>query len=92
MLVHFIVNSVVVNTVEQDTLVNPWNYFAVADPNASPGWLWDGEKLSPPPPTPADPKAPDKIDGLASLLVDKGLITEAEADGLKGGLRGVNKL
>jgi len=48
MRVHFIVNNVVINTVEQDTLDNPWNYFAVADDNAGPGWIWDGSVLHAP--------------------------------------------
>jgi hypothetical protein len=91
-LYHFIVDGVVINTVEQDSPVNPWNYFAVMDDNARIGWLWDGQKLNPPPPKPIEPKAPDRIDGLASLLVNKGLITQAEADGIKGGSRGVDKL
>jgi hypothetical protein len=84
MLVHFIVNNVVINTVEQDSLANPWNYFAVADENASPGWIWDGEKLSAPPKDPVPQKEPDKLDKVIALLQSKSVITPQEADDLKG--------
>lgn len=42
MRVHFIQNGVVINTVEQDTLDNPFGYLAVASETAEIGDLWDG--------------------------------------------------
>lgn len=49
MRVHFIVDNVVINTVEQDTLDNPWNYEAVEHPDAGPGWVRVDGELQPPP-------------------------------------------
>lgn len=48
MRVHFIVNGIVINTVEQDTLDNPFGYLAVADESAGPGWTYANGVFSPP--------------------------------------------
>ena len=53
MRVHFIQNNIVINTVEQDTLDNPFGYLAVASETAGIGWTWDGETLTAPPTPPA---------------------------------------
>ena len=50
MRVHFIKDGVVINTVIQDTLDNPFGYLAVASDNAGPGYLWDGTSFTRPVP------------------------------------------
>lgn len=56
MLVHFIQNGVVINTVESDTLDNPFGYLAIASDVARIGWTYsNGVFTAPPEPPPVIP-------------------------------------
>ncbi len=49
MRVHFVQNGYVINTVEQDTLDNPFGYLAVASEVGAIGWAYvDGALIAPP--------------------------------------------
>ena len=70
MLVHFIENGVVINTVQQDTLDNPFGYLAAASETARIGWTYAGGVFTaPPPPAPTVPASVTRRQARQALLL-----------------------
>lgn len=90
MRVHFIVDGVVVNSVEQDSLDNPFGFLAVADDNAGPGWLYDGNTFTPP--TPSNEQAQARLNQLVQNSYKTRLRGKAATLSKSGDVFGAAKL